>query len=195
MLNLTKSYPQIDLLINNAGFGDYGFYPKLAWEKQKQMIQVNVMALAYLCHYYLRGMVKRGYGQILNVASTAGTKSAPFTSSYVGTKAFVIKFSESLALELKGTGVTVSCLLPGPTATGFWQEAGMLKKVKENIERFDKPSEVAKYGLNLLEKGEISGIYGFQNKIKQLIKNFLPEKIWFWLIRRHMLSKTINLKI
>lgn len=187
LLNLTKSYPAIDLLINNAGFSDYGFYPNLSWEKQKQMIQVNVVALSYLCHFYLKGMVKKGNGQILNVASTGGTKPAPFTSIYTGTKAFVIQFSQSLALELKGTNIIVSCLLPGPTSTEFWQKAGMSAKVKGKLDRLDKPSEVAKYGIYLLEKNKISGIYGFRNKIKQLIKNFLPEKIWFWLIRKHML--------
>lgn len=190
LLNLTKSYPAVDLLINNAGFSDYGFYPNLSWEKQKQMIQVNIVTLSYLCHFYLKGMVKKGNGQILNVASTGGTKPTPFTSIYTGTKAFVIQFSQSLALELKGTNIIVSCLLPGSTSTEFWQKAGMSAKVKGKLDRFDKPSEVAKYGIYLLEKSKISGIYGFRNKIKQLIKNFLPEKIWFWLIRRHMLPKT-----
>lgn len=188
LLALTKKYPEVDVLINNAGLREYGLYPNLSWEKEKQIIQVNVIALAYLCHFYLKTMLKRGQGKILNVASTAGTKPAPFGSSYVGTKAFVIQFSKSLSLELKGTGVTVGCLLPGPTATvGFWQKAGMWEKVKKNFNHFDQPSKVARYGIRLLEKGEISGIYGYRNKIKQLIKNFLPDPIWFWLIRRHML--------
>lgn len=194
LASLTKSYPEVDLLINNAGFSDYGFYPNLSWERQKQMIQVNVTALTYLCHFYLKGMVKKGNGQILNVASTGGTKPGPFTTTYTGTKAFIIQFSQSLALELKGTNITVSCLLPGPTATQFWQKAGMSAKVKGKFDRFDKPSEVAKYGIYLLEKGEISGIYGFRNKIKQLIKNLLPEKVWFWLVRKHMLPRNLDLK-
>lgn len=194
LISLTKNFPNVDLLINNAGFGDYGFYPTLSWEKQKQMIQVNVTALAYLCHFYLKGMIKKGKGQILNVASTAGTKPAPFTSNYVGTKAFVIQFSKSLSVALKGTDITVSCLLPGPTATEFWKKAGMWEKVKNEFHRFDKPKEVAKYGIYLLEKGKISGIYGPHNKAKQLIKDLLPEKVWFWLVRKYLLPKNFGLK-
>ena len=192
LVNLTKKIPNVDLLINNAGFSDYGLYSDLSWEKQNKMIKVNINALAYLCHYYLKGMLKRGSGQILNVASTGGTKPSPFACCYTGTKAFVILFSQSLALELKGTNITVSCLLPGPTATEFWKEAGMSVKVEGKINNFDKPNEVAKYGVQLLEKGQISGIYGFHNRSKQIIKNLLPEKIWFLLIRRHMLPKNLK---
>lgn len=195
LIRLTKKYPKVDLLINNAGFDDYGFYPKLAWKKQKQMIQVNLIAPAYLCHFYLKSMMKEDKGQILNVASTAGTRSAPFHSTYVGTKAFLIQFSKSVAVSLKGTNITVSCLLPGPTAVAqFWKKANMWEKVKEGFDHFAKPSEVAKYGINLVEKGKISGVYGFKNKTKQLVKIFLPDKIWFWVVRKHMLPKNFNLK-
>lgn len=190
LISLTKKHPQVDLLVNNAGFGDYGFYPELVWKNQKQMIQVNVIAVTYLCHFYLGAMLKKGRGQIINVSSTAGTHPAPFNSCYGGTKAFIIQFSKSLALELKGTNITVSCLLPGPTATQFWKKANMWKKVKEEFTHFDKPGAVAKYGIDLVEKRKTSGVYGFKNKAKQLIKNLLPEKVWFLIVRRHMLSKT-----
>ena len=183
---LISTYPDTDLLINNAGFSNYGFFNESSWKIERDMIMVNVFALSKLCHHYLKGMVTRNYGRILNVASTAGISPAPFFSTYAGAKAFVIQFSKSLAIELKGSNVSVSTLLPGPTATNFWEVANMASKIEKTIKYFDDPREVAKFGINLMEHRKISGIPGWKNKIKKIIKHYLPENLWFYMVRRHM---------
>lgn len=188
---LIKTYPETDLLINNAGFANYGFYYKLPWDREKDMIMVNVVAPCRLCHHYLQGMIARDWGKILNVASIAGLSSAPFMSTYAATKAFLIQFSKSLALELKGKKVTVSCLLPGPTATNFWQVAKCASKIEGVIKRYIDPREVAEFGIRLMEDGKISGIPGWKNKLKNMIKHCMPEKIWSYMIRKHMIHKSL----
>jgi uncharacterized protein len=113
----------VDLLINNAGFGDWGLFGRANIERQLAMIQVNVIALTHLTRLLLPGMVHRRRGRILNVASTAGFAPGPLMAVYYATKAYVVSFSEAIGNELQGTGVTVTALCPGPTQTGF-AEAG-----------------------------------------------------------------------
>ena len=147
---------------------------------------VNIYAVFRLCHHYLKGMIARNYGRILNVASTAGMYPSPFCSTYAGTKAFVIQFSKSLSLELKGYNVAVSTLLPGPTATNFWEVANMSRKVEKSFRHFDSPREVAEFGINLMEQGKIAGVPGWKNRVKKIIKHYLPENVWCFIVRRHM---------
>jgi hypothetical protein len=183
---LIGAYPETDVLINNAGFSSYGFFNRSPWEVERDMLMVNVFAPLRLCHHYIKGMMTRNYGRILNVASTAGMYPAPFFSSYAGTKAFVIQFSKSLALELKKYNVSVSTLLPGPTATNFWQVAHMAAKVENSFKHFDNPRDVAEFGINLMEKCKICGIAGWKNRGKEILKRFMPEKVWCYLVRKHM---------
>lgn len=183
---LISTYPKTDLLINNAGFSNYGFFNQSSWQVERDIIMVNVLALSRLCHHYLKGMLEQNYGRILNVASTAGISPAPFFSTYVGAKAFVIQFSKSLAIELQESNVSVSTLLPGPTATQFWEVANMASKTEKTIKYFDNPRAVAEFGITLMEKGKIAGIPGYKNKLKKIIKHFLPEKVWFFMVKQHM---------
>lgn len=178
--------PETDLLVNNAGFSRYGFFKESSWQIERDIIMVNVFALTRLCHHYVKGMVERNYGRILNVASTAGMVPAPFFSTYVGAKAFVIQFSKSLALELKDTDVSVTTVLPGPTATGFWEVANMAAKIEKQFKYFASPQAVAEFSINLMETGKMWGIPGWKNRAKKIIKDYLPEKLWFYMIRRHM---------
>jgi len=189
---LITAYPETDVLINNAGFAYYGFFNTSPWKTERDMIMVNTYAVARLCHYYLQGMMKRNYGRILNVASTAGLQTTPFLSTYAGTKAFVIQFSKSLALELQGYNVSVTAILPGPTATDFWEVAHLAAKVEKAFMSFDSPQEVAEFGIRLMEKNKISGIPGWKNKAKTFIKHFMPEAVWFYLIKRHMLHESLD---
>jgi len=117
----------IDYLINNAGFGDFGDFAKCNWEKQLQMINLNITALTHLTHLFLPAMIKNNFGKILNVASTAAFQPGPTMSVYFATKAYVLSFSEAIANELKGTGVTVTALCPGATSTGFKKAAALEK--------------------------------------------------------------------
>lgn len=114
-----------DVLVNNAGFGASGHFDEIPWATQRDMIAVNVTALTGLTRRLVPPMVARGHGRVLNVASTAAFQPGPLMAVYYATKAYVLSFSEALAEELRHTGVTVTALCPGPTATGFAAAAGM----------------------------------------------------------------------
>ena len=112
-------------MVNNAGFASYGHFAALDLAKELEMLQVNVVALTYLTHLFLQGMLARQQGKILNVASTASFQPGPLMAVYYASKAYVLSFSEALANELQGTGVTVTALCPGPTHSGFQARAKM----------------------------------------------------------------------
>lgn len=109
----------VDILINNAGFGGHGRFFERELEKEQQMIQVNITALTELTHFYLKGMVERRRGKILNVSSTASLLPGPLQAVYYATKAYVTSFSQAIAEEVAEFGVTVTALCPGAVATGF----------------------------------------------------------------------------
>ena len=115
----------IEVLVNNAGFGVYGRFAETPLEQELAMIQVNLVALTELTKRILPGMLRRGRGRILNVASTAAFGPGPLMAVYYATKAYVLSFSEALANETSGTGVTVTALCPGPTITEFQTRAGV----------------------------------------------------------------------
>ncbi len=117
----------VDILVNNAGFGAYGPFTETNLQDKLAMIQVNITALTHLTKLVLPEMKARKRGRILNVASTAGFQPGPLMAVYYATKAYVISFSEAIANELKGSGISVSCLCPGATATEFAARAGMEK--------------------------------------------------------------------
>jgi hypothetical protein len=154
----------IDFLINNAGFGGHGLFHERAWQKDRDMIQVNVLALTALTRLLLPGMVKRGRGRILNVASTAAFLPGPLQAVYYATKAYVVSFSEALANELSGTGVTVTALCPGATETEFAARAdvGNTLAFKAGV---DSAKDVAAYGYDAMLKGKRLAVYGAANKL------------------------------
>lgn len=115
----------IDFLVNNAGYGVHGEFAQIPLEEAIGQIQLNITALTMLSRLFLTPMLERRRGKILNVASTAGFQPGPLMAVYYATKAYVISFSEALANELQNTGVTVTCLCPGPTETGFQERAAM----------------------------------------------------------------------
>ena len=116
---------QVDVLVNNAGFGDNAGFLDSNWEKQKQMVELNILALMRMTYVFGNQMRERGKGRILNLSSLAAFFSGPYMSVYYASKAFVLSFSEAVGAELKGTGVTVTALCPGPTTTGFESAAGL----------------------------------------------------------------------
>jgi len=179
---LIREYPTTDILINNAAFRDYGYYHNLTWENAIKVIKVNTIAPAKLCHHYLKGMVKENYGYILNVASAGGLNPIPFKTTYVATKAFLVNFTKSLMLELKDTNIKISCLMPGPTDTDLW-DFPVESKIK--LHKM-KPKDVAEYAVKLLEKGG-TGIPGFRNRVKKMAKDYMPERLYGYLIRHYML--------
>src|SRR4028119_925016 len=121
---VTEKGLTIDLLINNAGFGEYGDFAELNGEQQVKMIQLNILALVDLTHHFLPGMRQRRSGGIINMSSVAAFQPMPYFSVYAATKAFVLSFSEALWAENYRYGVHVLAVCPGPTETNFFQEAG-----------------------------------------------------------------------
>lgn len=144
---------QIDILINNAGFGGYGKFHERDLSKEQAMMQVNMVTLTTLTHLYLPGMVARRSGKILNVASTAGFLPGPLQAVYFATKSYVVSFSQAIAHELKDAGITVTALCPGPVDTGF-VAAGDL----DGVPLWDKARpapEVARFGYDAMLAGKL----------------------------------------
>ena len=156
----------VDVLVNNAGFGTFGPFADADLSAELGQIQVNVTALTHLTKAFLPGMLRRGRGRILNVASTAAFQPGPMMAVYYATKAYVLSFSEALANELQGSGVTVTCLCPGPTRTDFMARAKMGDPaVLARSSVMMDPDDVARKGLDGLLKGKRLVIPGLLNKV------------------------------
>lgn len=167
----------VDILINNAGFGDYGEFSRSDLTKQVDMIQLNVNSLVALTHLFLPAMISRKYGRILNVASTAAFQPGPFASVYYASKAFVLSFSQAIGNEVKGTGVTVTALCPGPVDTGFQAAAGMRKSRRMRTVLLQPVEKVAQEGLAGLIHGKSVVIPGFMNRLVVTGSRFLPRSV------------------
>lgn len=153
----------VDVLVNNAGFGAHGSVAELGAQRQLDMIDVNVAALTQLTALLLPGMLERRTGAILNVASTAGFQPGPNQAVYCATKAYVLSFTEALAEEVRGSGVQVSCLAPGPTDTGFAAQAGMGGTLLFRWGVMDA-ARVARAGHDGLRRGKTLVIPGVRNR-------------------------------
>lgn len=163
----------VGALINNAGFGGGGRFSEQARERQIDMIDLNVRALTELAHRVLPAMLARRSGAILNVASTAAFQPGPGSAVYFATKAYVLSFTEALHEELKGTGVKVSALCPGATATEFGVAAGYSGKM---LDRFTADARaVAQAGLRGLDRNQAIVIPGFGNKAGAQASRILPR--------------------
>ncbi len=175
--NLLAERITVDILINNAGFGDYGLFWKRDWTITGDLIQVNIAALTHLTRLFLPAMVERKKGRIMNVASIAAFQAGPLMSVYFASKAYVLSFTEALAAELKGSGVSVTALCPGPVSTGFRTRAGILPM--KWIARTNRLSAaaVALYGYRALMKGEILAVPGIMNKLGVLFVKIIPRPI------------------
>ncbi len=167
---------EIDVLINNAGFGDSGKFAESNWQKQYEMVQVDITALMQLTRCFLPGMIERKHGRILNLSSVAAFCAGPCMSVYYASKAFVHSFSEAVAEEVKGTGVTVTALCPGPTATGF-EAAADLGNGSKMFKKAAKPEDVAKVGLRALRLGRVLCYQGAFTKWMSFLCRFMPRSV------------------
>jgi short-subunit dehydrogenase len=172
----TRADVQVDMLINNAGFGQYGLFVENDLEECLRQIQLNVTTLTHLTRLYLPMMIERKNGRILNVASTAAFQPGPLMAVYFATKAYVLHFSEALANELSGTGVTVTCLCPGPTATEFHKRANATGM---NLLKFGSMDArtVAEDGYRALVAGKPVVISGFKNWLLAQSVRFSPRRL------------------
>ena len=165
---------ELEALINNAGFGYLGAFNVADVDSQLAMVQLNVTALTHLTRLILPGLIARGRGQVLNIASMASLQPGPFMAVYYATKAYVLSFSEALSEELRGTGVTVTALCPGVTATGFQERA---RTADSAMIRFGMQDAgfVAKVGYRAMVRGKAVAIPGFANHILALLVRVGPR--------------------
>ncbi len=175
---LTSDGVQVDVLINNAGFASFGhFATETQLEDELQMMQLNMVTLTLLTKLFVKPMVERRSGQIMNVASTASFQPGPLMAVYYATKAYVLSFSEAIARELDGTGVTVTALCPGPTESGFQERAAMQdsKLISNATLPVMTSAAVAEQAYKALIAGKTIIIPGFMNKLGSLLPRFVPR--------------------
>jgi short-subunit dehydrogenase len=170
----------IEVLVNNAGFGSYGPFVEADADREADEVAVDVSAVIALARAFLPGMLARGSGGILNVASTIAFQPAPYQAVYGASKAFVLSFSQALWAEARAAGVTVTALCPGPTRTGFVDALGADVGHTAIYRRLGDPEPVIEAGLRALDKGRAVVIVGARNNVVALSGRFLPRE---WLTR------------
>lgn len=163
----------VDVLVNDAGQGEWGPFATTALERELDIIQLNICSLLSLTKYYLSDMLYRNEGKILQVGSEAGTTPMPLLAVYAATKAFVLSFSAALADELRSTNITVTALLPGATDTDFFHKAGQDGTVIYNETELASPEDVAKDGYDALMRGESKIISGAKTKMHVWMNDLL----------------------
>ncbi|HZL36545.1 MAG TPA: SDR family oxidoreductase [Tepidisphaeraceae bacterium] len=166
----------IDVLINNAGFALSGEFASTNIEQTVALLHVNVVSLTHLTRLLVPGMISRRWGRVLNVASIAGFYPGPLTACYNASKAFVVSFSQALSNELQGTGVSVTCLCPGPTRTRFAQRAG-LSHSKAFSENVMDAAAVAQAGYAAMIAGKPVAVSGLRNKLRMLPIPLVPNRV------------------
>jgi short-subunit dehydrogenase len=169
-----------DILVNNAGLSTLGPVAKADPAGELHMLEVDVLAVADLCTRFLPGMVERGRGAVLNVASTAAFQPLPGQAGYGASKAFVLSYTRSLGGELRGTGVTVTCLCPGPVHTGFGEAAGFsTEDAESSLPGFmwETPEAVAKAGIGGLDAGNPVAIPGTANQVGAMLAHLAPKRL------------------
>lgn len=167
----------VDLLVNNAGFGDLEPFDRADAGKLTEMINLNVRALTELSHAVTPGLIERGQGGIINIASTAAFLPGPGMATYYATKAFVLSLSEALHVEMKPKGVTVTAVCPGPTWSGFQDKADMEGSKLLKVSRMMTPDDVARIGMDGYEKKKRVVVTGVSNKITIAIAKLTPKSM------------------
>jgi short-subunit dehydrogenase len=167
----------VDILINNAGFGQYGSFKETDFETEKSMINLNISALTELCKLFIPPMIENHFGRIMNVASTAAFFPGPQMAVYYASKAYVLSFSESLSTELAKHNITVTALCPGPTRSKFMDRAHMSASRLFNnpLMHLMTSRQVALYAYKALMKGKTVAVPGLNNKFLTLMPRFFPK--------------------
>lgn len=163
----------VSLLFNNAGFGNFGYFKETSWEKDEAMLKVHMVTASHLIKLLLPGMLERKEGKILNNASVAAFVPGPLMSTYHASKAYLLYFTQALANELKGSGVTATVLCPGMTKTGFAKANGNDDpNIKFNIATAEG---VAQYAFDMMMRGKVVAVPGFFNKLSAFLPRFLTR--------------------
>ena len=181
---LTREGVAVDVLVNNAGFGAHGKFTELPLHRQLDMVQVNVTALTQLTGLFLPGMIGRRRGGVMNIASVAAFQSGPRMAVYYATKAFVLSFSEAVAVETRGMGVTVTAVCPGPTRTNFGKAANY-RSTRTPVRGAMTAQAVAVHGHRAFRRGRFVVISGLPNRlltvIVRLSPRFVVRRVVAWL--------------
>ncbi len=175
---------EVDVLVNNAGFGGYGVFHQSDLKVDLDMIEVNVTTLTHLARLFVTGMVARKRGRILNVASTAAFQPGPLQPVYYATKAYVLSFTEAIANELHGTGVTATALCPGPTPTGFQERANVGEVKGLRLMMRVSPEAVVRAGYEGMMKGKAVVVPGALNRFLIFLLRFSPRSMVTAAVRR-----------
>lgn len=169
---------KIDVLVNDAGQGVYGEFVNNELSRELDIIQLNISSLVSLTKFFLKEMVQRGDGKILNVSSIASKAPGPWQAVYHGTKAFVQSFTEAIRAEVKDKGVVVTALLPGVTDTDFFNKADMTEsKVAQDEQKMADPADVAKDGYKALMNGDDMVVSGLKNKLMVAMGAITPDSV------------------
>jgi len=180
----------VDVLVNNAGFNVHGPFRDTELRRELEMIRLHVISLTHLTKLCLKGMLAKGTGRILNVSSIAAFAPGPLVSVHFASRAYTLHFTEALANELRGTGVTATCLCPGPTKSAFFERAGMegVRLASGWPIRLLDAREVAKCGYSGMQRGKVVVVPGLQNKLLALVARAAPRglvtKSVRWLMER-----------
>ena len=174
---------RLDLLVNNAGVGDYGPFAEVAADKAAHTLQLDVVALTLLTHRLLP-LLCASRGRVLNVASTAAFQPTPYLAVYGAAKAYVRSFSLALAEELRPSGVSVTALCPGPTQTGFFDHADMHRSALVKGRRLPTPEAVAELGFRAAQRGDLIAVHGLLNRLLAFGSRFTPNRLLLWIARR-----------
>jgi uncharacterized protein len=167
---------KVDVLVNNAGFGAQGKFAELPLGRQLEMLQVNITSLTHLTGLLLPGMIERRRGGVLNVASTASFQPGPGMGVYYATKAYVLSFTEALAEEVAGKGVTITAVCPGPTSTNFGAAANM--RTLGAVKKFSMSAEaVARIGHRAFRRGKVVAVTGFRNQLPAFLVRLFPRAL------------------
>ncbi len=176
----------IDVLINNAGFGLFGLFTDTDWEIEESMIYLHILTMTHLTKLILKDMISKREGRILNISSMAAFQPGPLMAVYFATKAYILSFSEALANEVRGTGVSVTALCPGQTKTNFENIAAInSKSTVSKIKYFTAdPAKVALCGYKAMKAGRMTAVPGTMNKFILLLSTLIPRTISGILIKR-----------
>ena len=177
----------IDILINNAGFGSFGRYVDVDWQRQKGLANVNMLAVMQLSYLFGKDMDRRGEGKIVNIASIASFQAGPYMAMYYASKAFVRSFSEALHEEMKSSGVSVTAICPGPVATNFERIAHMINSAMFSRLRVYTPEVVAAKSYRAIMNNKAVYVVGWPNKLLVFLTRFCSLKF------SRVLASKINL--
>jgi uncharacterized protein len=173
---VNKKNLSVDILINNAGVGSFGYLSEIEIERELKLIDVNIRALTELTKIFLPSMIEHGEGAIMNVASTAAFCAGPKMATYYASKSYVLNFTEALYEELKGSEIKVSCLCPGPVKTSFQEKSG-IKKKESAKKALMTPKDVAEIAYRDFKKGKLIIIPGFKNKLIITLNKLIPRSL------------------